>query len=90
MPQRSSDDLLRLPVLAQRLGCRAEPGIILDDAAGLAGCLRIDRERKRAREIKIAFDPNPNGSRTEAISDRLNEPSSGQPKPRSARPNYVE
>lgn len=53
----SSEGVLCSPVVAQCFGCGAEPGIVLDDAAGLAGCLRVDRQRERPLEIEIALDP---------------------------------
>src|SRR3546814_7996239 len=44
---------------------------------------------KRVVNPRSRSMPRPSGNRTDASSVRLNEPSSGQPKPRSARPNKV-
>ena len=58
------------------------------DPARRLHAVQIDRRWRPSKPMSRSI-PSPNGRRTEAISDRLNGPSSGQPKPRSARPNSV-
>jgi hypothetical protein len=85
--------------LRERLGVRKLVGSDAKLRRNSVSARRIDPARRdHAAHVEIGnwvekprsrSMPRPKSSRTAPSSDRLNEPSSGQPKPRSAKPNNV-